>query len=127
MLWGAYVRIPNDISLETYIRRLIKANRIIDFYKSDDWLELKAEVLEHFHNECQRCLEKGKVTFAQCVHHVNHVKKRPDLALSKYYIDDKGNKQYNLLPLCNACHNIEHPEKLNSNIYNNKFINKERW
>lgn len=119
------MRIPNNISLEAFIRQLIKANKVIDFYKSDDWLELRDDVFEFFHWECQGCLKKGIITKADCVHHVNHVRKRPDLALSRYYTDSKGTKQFNLIPLCNSCHNIEHPEKFYKN--NNKFINKERW
>lgn len=119
------MRIPLHIPLETYIRQLIRENKIIEFYKSDDWLELRADVLESFHNECQECLKLGKVTMAECVHHVNHVRRKPALALSRYYTDKDGNEQYNLVPLCNVCHNLQHPEKLSNKT--DKFTNKERW
>lgn len=121
------MRIPKHIPLESYIRKLIKEDRIIEFYKSDDWLELRADVLEAFHNECQECLKRGKVTHAECVHHVNEVRKKPQLALSRYYTDRHGEEQFNLVPLCNACHNMQHPEKGWGAKKNDRFTNKERW
>lgn len=121
------MRIPTDISLAAYIKRLIRDNKIVEFYKTDDWRELRLDILNDFHYECQGCLKKGKYTRADCVHHVNHVKDRPDLALSRYYIDKHGKKQYQLVPLCNICHNIEHPEKLMTEEQKNKFTNEERW
>lgn len=119
------MRIPKSITLEAYIRQLIRENRIIEFYKSEDWLELRSDVLEEFHNECQECLKCGKVTRAECVHHVNHVKDKPALALSRKYTDKHGNEKYNLVPLCNACHNMQHPEK--GGAKKDKFLNQERW
>lgn len=120
------MHIPTDISLATWIRKLLSTNRIILFYKSNEWLELRQEVLDDFHNECSECLKKGTYTRADCVHHVNEVKHRPDLALSKYYIDKQGKKQRNLLPLCNKCHNIVH-DKLGEYQKQNRFTNIERW
>lgn len=112
--------------LAKYIRQLIKENKLVKFYLSEDWREVKQEVLEHFHFECQECLKKGEYTKADCVHHHNEVRKRPDLALSRYYVDDKGQQQYNLIPLCNKCHNIIH-EKLIKYQRQGKFTNEERW
>ena len=120
------MRIPTDIPLAVYIRRLIKAHKIEQFYFSEDWKELRQDVLDYFHNECQECLKKGIYTSADCVHHVNEVRHRPELALSRFYVDDKGIRQYNLLPLCNQCHNIVH-EKLKKHRENNRFTNEERW
>ena len=120
------MRIPKDIPLAAYIRMLIEQDEIVKFYQSEDWKKLRLEVLSDFHNECQRCLEKGKYTRADCVHHVNEVKKRPDLALSKHYTDKDGNEQIQLLPLCNDCHNIEH-DKLSLWQNQSKFSNTERW
>ena len=120
------MRIPLDISLVKYIRELIKNNRLDKFYLTEDWRELRADVLKDFHYECQDCLNKGNYNKADCVHHHNEVRIRPDLALSKYYVDDKGQRQYNLIPLCNTCHNIRH-EKLLKYQREGKFTNKERW
>ena len=125
---GDYMRIPKDITLVTYIRELIQRNEIYKFYKTDDWLELKEKVLEELHGECQGCLKKGRYTMAECVHHVNHVKVVPRLALSKFYIDKEGKQQRNLVPLCNACHWDEHPEKHAKRCgKENAFVNEERW
>ena len=120
------MRVPKDIALSAYIRKLIAAGKIELFYRTEDWAELREEVLESFHYECQECLKRGRYTRADCVHHVNEVKKRPDLALTRYYVDPKGNKQPNLVPLCNQCHNIVH-DKLGEWQRKDKFTNKELW
>ncbi|MBR3592164.1 MAG: HNH endonuclease [Clostridia bacterium] len=120
------MRIPTDIPLSTYIRQLIAENKIVKFYLSEDWIELKTSVLEFFHYECQECLKQGRYTKADCVHHCNEVRHRPDLALSRYYTDDKGQTQYNLIPLCNTCHNLIH-EKLIKWQRKDKFTNEEKW
>lgn len=120
------MRIPKDIPLATYIRQLIKADRIELFYLSDDWKELRLDVLEELHYECSECLKKGEYTRADCVHHVNEVRVRPDLALSRFYIDDEGKQRRQLVPLCNKCHNIVH-DKLGKHRDNNRFTNEERW
>ena len=120
------MRIPKDVPLAVYIKRLIRTDEIMKFYKSDDWKELRQEVLNEHHNECQECLKKGNYTRADCVHHVNEVRKRPDLALSKYYTDKDGNQQRQLVPLCNTCHNIVH-DKLGEWQRKDCFTNEERW
>lgn len=120
------MRVPRDIPLSKYIKRLIEADKIEQFYFTEDWKELRQEVLDDFHNECQECLKHGKYTKADCVHHANEVRIRPDLALSKYYVDNKGNTQPNLVPLCNQCHNNVH-DKLGEWQRKDKFTNEERW
>ena len=120
------MRIPKDIPLRVYIRRLIAAGRVDKFYQTEDWKELRADVLEDFHNECQECLKRGTYTRADCVHHVNEVRHRPDLALSRWFVDEHGNQQPNLLPLCNTCHNLVH-DKLYKYAREGKFTNEERW
>ena len=120
------MRVPQDISLRKYIESLIEADKVEQFYYTEDWKELRAEVLEYFHYECQECLRKGNYTRAECVHHINEVRVRPDLALSRYYVDGIGIRQYNLIPLCNSCHNTIHEKLLNYQM-KDKFTNKERW
>ena len=120
------MRIPKDIPLAVYIKRLIREDKLEKFYFSDDWKELRLRVLEDLHFECQECLNKGRYTRADCVHHVNEVRRRPDLALSRYYTDNKGNRLLNLLPLCNQCHNLIH-DKLGEWQRKDKFFNEERW
>lgn len=120
------MRIPTDISLESFIGSLIEMNKLYIFYKSDDWLELRQEVLEEHNFECQECLKRGRYTKADCVHHVNEVRHVPRLALSKTYIDKFGKEQKQLVPLCNTCHNIVH-DKLTKWQRKEKFKNEERW
>ena len=122
------MRIPTNIRLDDWIRQLIKDDRIVAFYKSQEWTALRAEVLHEQHYECQRCLERGRYTRAEMVHHVNEVRKVPRLALSKHYIDEYGVEQKNLLALCNTCHEIIHDR---ANTFGSKrekrFTNVERW
>ena len=120
------MRVPTDIPLGTWIRQLIKEDRIEQFYFTDEWKELRQDVLDDHHNECQECLKKGTYTRAVCVHHVNEVRVRPELALSKFYVDKEGNQQKQLVPLCNECHNIIH-KKLDNYRKKNRFTNEERW
>lgn len=120
------LNIPTDISLERYIRELIQEDNLYKFYKSKEWIELRQEVLYECHYECQECLKRGRYTRADCVHHINEVKNRPDLALSKFYTDTEGSTKKNLMPLCNRCHNDIH-DKLGNWQRKDKFVNEERW
>ena len=120
------MRIPNDMSLASYIIKLIAHDEVEVFYQTDEWKEVRRDVLEELNNECQDCLRRGRYTRADCVHHVKELREYPMLALSKYYNDEDGSRQRQLVPLCNACHNKRHPEKLKKNAAD-KFINEERW
>lgn len=120
------MNIPKDIKLADYIRELIRQNKLYEFYKSKEWLELRQDVLNDFYYECQECLKQGVYTRADCVHHINEVKNRPDLALSRYYTDEDGEEQFNLMPLCNQCHNKIH-DKLGKWQRKDKYTNVEKW
>ena len=120
------LRVPLEMSLAKWIRQLIRQGKIEQFYYTKEWKELRQEVLEEHHYECQECLKIGRYTRAVCVHHVNEVKDRPDLALSKYYVDHKGVEHKQLVPLCNRCHNLVH-DKLKSFIDGKQYLNEERW
>lgn len=119
----------DTIELVKWIHQLIEEDKLYKFYKSKQWLELRARVLHEHHYECYNCRARGKITKAQTVHHVQHVKDRPDLALTEYATDDNGNRIANLIPLCNACHNKEHPEKSYKAYFTNKKKDEpeERW
>ncbi len=84
----------------------MKNEEILRFYLGSEWKAVRDEVLRLDHNECQMCKAQGKYTKAQVVHHVQHLKDRPDLALSIWH---RGQRQ--LVSLCNECHNKVHPEK----------------
>ena len=92
-------------------------NDTIDkFYKIYQWTKKRRKILRRDNYECQRCKSDGRYHNAECVHHIKHLRDRPDLALT----------DSNLISLCYACHNIVHPEKLHLNL-KRKFKNDERW
>lgn len=92
------------------------------FYKTTAWIKLSQEVMREQHFECQLCKQRGRYEKGKIVHHVNYVKHKPELALSKYYIDKNGNQARNLIVVCDYCHNQIHKTK-----HNKKFVNQERW
>ena len=115
------------VQLVQWINKLIEEDKLWKFYKSKQWIQLKTEVLEEHHHECYICRQQGKITRANTVHHVNYVREKPQLALSKYYIDNNGNKQLNLIPICKACHNKVHYKDKLGKLHEDKFTNEERW
>lgn len=98
---------PTDISLGTWIRRLIKQGKLYRFYKCDEWIQLRQQVLEDNHFECEDCRGCGVYTRAYCVHHDREVRDYPDLALSRTYRDKDGEHK-NLYALCYECHERRH-------------------
>lgn len=120
------MQIPTDMKMAKWIRQLIRDGKVEQFYQTKEWKELRLEVLEEHYYECQECIKFGRYTRATCVHHVNELKDRPDLALSRYYVDHAGVRHKQLLPLCNKCHNIVH-DKLRSFVEGKRFTNIERW
>lgn len=120
------MRVPTDRPLAVWLRQLIRKDKLYLFYQTEEWKDLRAEVLEDLHHECQCCLAKGEYVRADCVHHVREVRQFPSLALSKWYVDEKGERHRNLLPLCNTCHNIIH-DKLGKHRDAGRFTNEERW
>lgn len=112
-----------------HIVELIKslpAAEIYKFYKLPEWQQLRAEVLQEQHNECQVCKDKGIYTPADTVHHIQFVRKHPETALDKTYIY-KGIEYINLIAICKACHNKVHTEKLENKRNSSIPLNKERW
>ena len=70
-------------------------------YNSPAWRSLRAAALKRDKYLCQHCRRYGRIVQATTVHHIKHVDEHPELA---YKMD-------NLVSLCSACHNKEHPEK----------------
>jgi 5-methylcytosine-specific restriction protein A len=96
--------------------KLIQQGNTHKFYKSTEWKYKRKDILKRDNYECQICKHEGKYSKADCVHHIQHIRKVPMLALT----------DSNLLSICNACHNTEHPEKLIKNVKKG-FTNEERW
>lgn len=107
------------------ILQMVRDNDMRRFYNSWEWRKLSHQIIEEGHKECYICKHRGRVTPAVITHHVNELKKRPDLAYSRTYIDDKGNTQRQLIPLCFQCHEEIH-ERYQFKT-GNGFKNEERW
>lgn len=111
----------------TWLRSLIAAGDTHPFYVCPPWRALSADVLRQDRHECQLCKAKGRYRKAIMVHHVNHLTRRPDLALDIYYIAPCGQKRRNLISVCRWCHeNVCHPERLRR-VKVPQFTTEERW
>lgn len=70
-------------------------------YNSSKWRAKQKAIMRRDGYMCQHCKRYGRRVPAKVVHHIKHVDEYPELA----YTDS------NLVSLCEACHNKEHPEK----------------
>ena len=77
-----------------YVKDCIKAKDMHRFYIWSEWLKVRKRVLDLDKDECQDCKAKGIYTKATTVHHINHVKNRPDLALEIYTNDGLSSKYF---------------------------------
>lgn len=111
---------------EQQIRQWIADRNVLQFYVSYDWKKKREEVLALDKHECQKCKARGVYTRATIVHHVKHLRDRPDLALSIWHIQPDGTKVRQLVSLCDRCHEEEHPERLKQ-YRKQKPITEERW
>ena len=117
------------MDLVQFIRDCEAKDKMYRFYKLKSWIRLRDEVLYESHNECYDCKQRGILTLGTEeepleVHHVNFVRDRPDLALSKFYVDRFGIVHPNLVALCHKCHDKRHERFGPSSKH---FINEERW
>ncbi|PFN60159.1 HNH endonuclease [Bacillus thuringiensis] len=73
------------------------------FYDSTAWRRCRELALIRDSYRCQECMKYDPLILvpADMVHHIKERSEYPELALT---LD-------NLISLCNACHNKEHPEK----------------
>lgn len=124
------MRVPQDRSLASWIRELVKTDKLYRFYKTDEWRCLRDSVMADAHGECEWCREKeGPPVRATCVHHAMEVKDRPELALSRCYTDADGIVRRNLWAICDACHNRAHGRFQGSRKKRGreKPLTDERW
>lgn len=108
------------------IRQWISDGNVLAFYVSYDWKKKRREVLAMDRHECQRCKSRGLYKRATMVHHVKHLRDRPDLALSAWDIRNDGTRARQLVSLCDDCHEKEHPERMKQHK-TNKPVTEERW
>ena len=72
-----------------------------DFYTSAAWKSKREAILSRDGYMCRNCKRYGRQRPATTVHHIKHFDEFPELAL----------ESDNLISLCEACHNLMHPEK----------------
>ena len=117
----------NDKISRQELQRLVKliagGNENL-WYNTDPWRSKRLEVLQMDRFECQICKSRGRYQKAVVVHHVMHLKDRPDLALS-IYDPDTGARQ--LISLCKKCHEDQHPESKRQFAVRPQFTTPERW
>lgn len=110
------------------LRQLIAAGREDEFYSWPEWKRLRRQVLALDHGECVKCRAKGRYARAVLVHHVRHLRDRPDLALSVWSQRADGQRgERQLVSLCKRCHEEEHPEALAAPAARRQPVTAERW
>ena len=103
---------------------LLAAGRENIWYNSGDWGRVKEAVKQMDHCECLVCKAMGRHSPARVVHHVKHLRDRPDLALS-IYDPDTGERQ--LICVCKQCHELLHPESQRQYRPSKPPVTAERW
>ena len=107
-----------------HLNDLIANGRENIWYNEAAWQSMRAQVLKLDHYECQLCKAKGRHSKAVIVHHVKHLKDRPDLALS-VWDPDTGERQ--LVSVCKRCHEELHPESQRQFRRIRAPLTAERW
>lgn len=112
------------------------------FYHSASWKNVRRQVLDEQHWECQQCRREGRLTllcrksertrqigrvkFSRAnVHHNKELRLYPELRLSKFYVDTDGQVKRNLEAICDDCHNQEHERFQKAE--EKSQINEEKW
>lgn len=104
------------------LRALLDGGNEHEFYSWPEWRRLRREVLKLDNRECQECKRRGRYAKAVIVHHVQHLRDRPDLALSVY---DGDRRQ--LESVCKSCHEALHPESQRQYAPGAPPLTAERW
>lgn len=69
------------------------------FYKTKQWIHMRAYIVERDKNECKPCADRGLVTVSNLiVHHIEPIEFKPDISLN----------ESNLITVCIGCHNYIH-------------------
>jgi len=106
---------------------LIADGNVHAFYTSPEWRKKRGELLRQDKNECQNCKRHGRYIQATHVHHVQHLKAHPELALCDEFTDEDGTVRRQLISLCRYCHEMEHPERLTDQTSPKPQLTQERW
>lgn len=103
---------------------MLAAGRENVWYNSGDWKAIKSAIENIDHYDCLVCKAMGRRRAARIVHHVKHLRDRPDLALS-IYDPDTGERQ--LICVCKQCHELLHPESQRQYRPSKPPVTAERW
>lgn len=110
------------------LQALLASGREAAFYDWPEWDRTRAQVLALDHWECVMCRQRGRFSPAVLVHHVQHLRDRPELALSIWADGPDGLRgQRQLVSLCKRCHEEQHPEALSSRGAARQPVTVERW
>lgn len=93
------------------------------WYNSGDWQAVR-DAVKRIDHECIICKAAGGHRATRYVHHVKHLRDRPDLALS-IYDPDTGERQ--LISVCKDCHEMLHPEAQRQYRPRAAPLTPERW
>ena len=95
------------------------------FYDWPEWEQVRNDVLKLDNMECQLCKQRRRYRRPALVHHVKHLKVRPDLALS---VVDPETGERQLLSVCRGCHEELHPERMRrKGSLCVSLLTQERW
>lgn len=98
-----------NVSTE-WIKKLIRENRLEEFYSCSTWKKIREQKKRLEHYECERCRAKGRYAKGEVVHHKKYLRNAPELALTIS----------NLEVLCEKCHYEEHHKRAEP-------LTPERW
>ena len=102
---------------------MLAAGRENVWYNSGDWQAVR-DAVKRIDHECIICKAAGRHSATRYVHHVKHLRDRPDLALS-IYDPDTGERQ--LICVCKQCHELLHPESQRQYRPHVTPVTFERW
>ena len=102
---------------------LLASGKENTWYNSGDWQAVR-DAVKRIDHECIICKTAGRHSVTRYVHHVKHLRDRPDLALS-IYDPDTGERQ--LICVCKQCHELLHPESQRQYRPSKPPITAERW
>lgn len=84
--------------------------RLAEFYTSTAWRRAREAARMRDHNLCQDCLQRGRVVFANTVHHIAPVR----------HAWEKRLRLDNLVSLCAICHEARHAKTPAQTAYQHK-------
>ena len=103
---------------------LIAQGREGEFYRARPWKNIARKARELDKNECQICKARGRYSRGELVHHIKHLRDRPDLAMDIY---DPITGERQLITLCKRCHEEQHPDSMAKARKKEGFTNEEPW